>query len=668
MKKIILFALFIGIGVSTMAQQAYKFKIDTKEQKKIEAPAIGIEPIKSAAVTKSIVQKEVVTSTDRDVNIVSIIDIGTSANAYGYGYGGGQKSLVWVEPELNMVSNFHRMGGTLDPDGYSGDLGYDFSTDGGATWTNQVECWEAVDNGGGEYYIDAARYPNHGIYNPTNNVEDAYVQFFAPLLDESNGTWGGYGHGVSKITDPSTPTYNRMTSEGDYFLYIPDSYELNSVTGEAWVVESNQDWTSGALDYLEQSTVNHGVWNGSDEFEFTQSLMDYEIADLENQGRPSFIQVAFSEDGQTGYICSTADNGSAEQVGGSFNIYPIYWKTTDAGENWEGPFFVQLDGPNGLGGLVNHHLTDEAIAELFEAPVPAREEISYTTAFDFNCAVDNNGNLHIAVVIGPTGSDAYSIVTAKGYIAAVDIFTTDGGTSWYVEEMGRIDTFRGTFGDLTEDNRIQITTNKNGNMIFVSWLDTDIEDAEDNDRPNIWCRGFEPATYMKTANSNGEDAATNVTLFSEGMWQSYFFAAPKWCFEDAGTYTIPMVYEEMDPNDPAAAVQFKYITDFSFGPSDFTVQGINDPVENVTALSSVSQNFPNPFNNQTNVMVSLSEATSLSLEVYSLTGQIVSARDYGFMTTGSHTLTINGADLTAGVYFYTITAGENKITRKMIVE
>lgn len=45
MKKILLFALALGIGASSMAQQSYKFKIDTKEQKKIEAPAIGIEPI-----------------------------------------------------------------------------------------------------------------------------------------------------------------------------------------------------------------------------------------------------------------------------------------------------------------------------------------------------------------------------------------------------------------------------------------------------------------------------------------------------------------------------------------------------------------------------------------------------------------------------------------------
>ena len=662
MKKILLLVLVVGIGLSAMSQ-AYNFKIDTKEMKKIEAPAIGIEPVKSFAITKSDIKSEVIVPTDRDVNIVSIIDIGTSANAYGYGYAGGQKSLVWADPDLNIVTNFHRMGGTLDPDGYSGDLGYDISFDGGLTWTNQIECYVAVDNGGGEYYVDAARYPNHGIYNPTNNVDDAFVTFFAPNLDGTNDIWGGYSRGTSDISDPSVTTRNLISSHDDYFQYIPDAYELTT-TGEVWVIDANQDWTSGALDYLGDMIINHGTWNGT-EFEYTQSLMEADVDD--ELGRPTFIQVVFSADGQTGYIASVSNDGSAETISGFPNIYPIYWKTTDAGENWEGPFFVQLDGPNGIGGIVNHHLTDEAIAELFEAPVPSREEISYTTAFDMNCIVDNHGNLHMAVMIAPTGSDPFSIITAKGYLAAVDIFTNDGGTTWFAEEMGRVSTFRGTFGDLTEDNRIQITSNKAGDMIFISWLDTDVEDAEDNDKPNIWCRGFQPSTYLKTS-SNGDDVPTNVTLFSEGMWASFFYIAPKWCLEDGGTYTIPFTYEEMDPTDPAAAVQFKYITNFSYDMSDFTIQGVQDPVENTNNISSVSQNFPNPFNNETYVTVALNEGANLSLEVYTLTGQMVTAKDYGYMVNGSHTLTINGADLTAGVYFYTVTAGENKVTHKMIVE
>jgi len=666
MKKVLLFTLALVIGVGAIAQQAYNFKIDTKEMKKIEAPAIGIEPVKSLAVTKSDIQSEVVVPADRDVNIVNIIDIGTSANAYGYGYGGGQKSLVWADPDLNIVTNFHRMGGALDPDGYSGDLGYDISFDGGATWTNMVECYVAVDNGGGEYYYDAARYPNHGIYNPTNNVDDAYVAFFAPNLDGSNSDgstgWGGYSRGTSYISDPSVITRNLLPSHDEYYQYIPDSYELTT-TGEVWVVDANQDWTSGSLEYQGNLIINHGTWTGT-EFEYTQSLIDADVAaDL---GRPVFIQVVFSEDGQTGYIATLGNDGSAAEL--MPNVYPIYWKTVDGGENWDGPFFIQLDGPNGIGGIVYHHLTDELIDGLFEPPVPAREEISYTTAFDMNCIVDNNGNLHMAVIIAPTGSDPFSIITAKGYTAAVDIFTTDGGTTWFAEEMGRTSTFRGNFGDLTEDNRIQITSNKAGDMIFVSWLDTDIEDAEDNDRPNIWCRGFEPSTYMKTANAAGEDAPSNVTLFSAGMWQSYFFIAPKWCLEDAGTYTIPFTYEEMDPADPAAAVQFKYISNFSYDASSFTIQGVNNPKEEVNSISSVSQNFPNPFNNETYVTLNLNEGSYTSLEVYTLTGQMVSSKDYGYLANGTHTLTINGSDLSSGVYFYTVKAGENKITRKMIVE
>lgn len=668
MKKFLLFTLALFIGASTMAQQAHKFKIDSKDQKKIEAPAIGIEPVKSVAIITSEVQSEVITPADRNVNIVTVIDLGTSANAYGYGYGGGQKSLVWVEPELNMVTNFHRMGGALDPDGYSGDLGYDISFDGGATWTTMVECYVAIDNGGGEYYYDAARYPNHSIYNPTGNVDDAYVTFFAPALDGTNSAddtgWGGYARGTSDISDPSLTTRNLISSDGDYYQYIPDSYELTTL-GDVWVVDANQDWNSGSLVYQDNMIINHGTWDGA-EFVYTQDLIDFEVdADL---GRPTFIQVAFAQDGLTGYIATIANDGSAEDIGGGGNIYPIYWKTTDGGENWEGPTFVQLDGPNGIGGIVYHHLTDQAIEELFEAPVPSREEISYTTAFDMNVTVTSSGNLHMAVIIGPTGSDAFSITTAKGYLAAVDIFTNDGGTTWYAEEMGRVATFRGNFGDLTEDNRIQITSDQTGSKIFVSWLDTDIEDAEDNDSPNIWCRGFEPSTYMKTADASGLDAPTNVTKFSAGMWQSYFYIAPKWCFETDGTYTIPFTYEEMDPADPAVAVQFKYITDFSYSASDFTVQGVNDPIKVVNNLSSVSQNFPNPFNNESYVTVTLTEGTNLSLEVYTLTGQMVSARDYGYKSNGSHTLTISGADLNTGIYFYTVTAGENKVTRKMIVE
>jgi len=56
------------------------------------------------------------------------------------------------------------------------------------------------------------------------------------------------------------------------------------------------------------------------------------------------------------------------------------------------------------------------------------------------------------------------------------------------------------------------------------------------------------------------------------------------------------------------------------------------------------------------------------MEVYTLTGQKVAMNDYGYKTAGSHTITIDGSQLTTGIYFYTISAGDNKVTRKMMVD
>jgi len=93
-----------------------------------------------------------------------------------------------------------------------------------------------------------------------------------------------------------------------------------------------------------------------------------------------------------------------------------------------------------------------------------------------------------------------------------------------------------------------------------------------------------------------------------------------------------------------------------------------DVKENAGEAFEVSQNFPNPFNGSTNVNVSLNEGSALNLDVYTLVGQKVSSVAYGQLSAGSHTLSIDANNLPSGVYFYTITVGENKVTRKMIVE
>ncbi len=673
MKKALLFLVAVVFGIAAIAQN-YSLKPNLKTEKLINANKVAFEPANAYTLGQARQTAEP-NHNYKNTDFVTIISIGTAANAYGYGYAGGQKSLVNTNNDLNMVTNFHRMGGTLDPGGYSGDLGYDVSVDGGMTFTNMVECYVATDNQGGTYYADAARYPNHGVYNPEGNTDpnEAYLTFFAPNLDQSNSSnsWGGYSYGRAKIGDPSDTTKHLKSTHDEFYQYIPDGFCITNL-GEVWVADLNQDWSTGTLIYQGSAIMNHGVWDETGpkpDFVYDEFLIDVQTVD---NNRPANQKVEFAPDGMTGYMAVLADNGEVS-ISANTSFYPILWKTTDGGETWSDPIPVAIAGEDGIGG-VQWFLSDEELAELYEPPVPDREEIPFTTAFDFDLSVDAWGNPHIAVICGVTGSDPYTIVTATSEItgyqftAAFLLSSTDGGETFIGYNLGRQKTFRGTFGDLTEDNRIQISRTPAGDKMFVSWLDTDLPGVTDNNQPDIWARGVDIVTHTLTANQNGEDLPNNVTEFSEAMWQAYFFAMGNEVLTNNGTYTIPYVYEDMNPEDPGEQVQFKYIQDFSYTDADFTITGIKDDYAAQETAFEVSQNFPNPAAGNTTVAVTLKENTTLSFAIFNTMGQQVYEIPAQNYTSGVQTFSFDASNLSSGVYFYTVTAGENKVTKKMIVK
>ncbi len=602
-------------------------------------------------------------------DFVSTVNIGTSGNAYGYAVGAG--SFVCVNQELNTVTNFHLMGGYLDPGGYTGDLGYDISTDGGLTWTNMIEIYTARDSSGGGYFTDAARYPNHGIYNPIGNTEpnDAYVAFFATTLEGVPGNPGyEYLHGRGNIGNPDDTTRNFIPSDTamGIFQYIPEGYTMTAL-GEFWALDLNQDWSSGTIDFREELILNRGIWNEDiEDFEVTQSLLPCETLDAQ---RPCCLRVEFSPDGQIGYIVVLADNGMVSISEGR-SLYPILWKTTDAGDTWTGPISVSIAGGDGIPEVQNF-LSDEELAELFGTPIPDVEDIEFTTAYDFDLSVDAWGNPQIAVICGITGEDPYSIITGMsevtGYIftSAFLINSMDGGENFSAYDLGRQKTFRGTFGEITTDNRIQISRSHDGTKMFVSWLDTDIPGVTDNQQPDIYARGVDLVTHWIT-HANYELRPNNVTEFSEGMWQAYFFAMGNEVLSDNFNegWTLPYVYLQMNPEDPAAAVQFKYVQDFYFTQADFWI-GID---ELANGGIEVSQNYPNPAKGTTTVTVSLREPANISFEVLNITGQKVFELAKQKYSNGQHQISFDVSQFPDGVYFYKLATDEGQMSRKMIVE
>ncbi len=531
----------------------------------------------------------------RDPQGASIISIGTSGNAYGYGYGGGQRSMISYSKDLNTLINMHRMGGLLDPGGYSGDLGYDVSYDGGLSWTTMVETFVAYTDPGTWYTIDA-RYPQAVITNPGGNTdpENAHLAFFAPLLDATNGSWGGYLYGIHKFGSSSLvdTTKNMRPSSGDLYQYIPSGMDYSRSQNAIFVVDINSNMQDGMNpDYQDQLIINRGIWNEiAGDFLYEPTLLDAPIIDHDIVQKPECVRTAFAPEGETGYIVMLGNNGLNENATeGQKSFYPIVWKTVDAGETWSASKNIQLDGPNGIPGILNY-LTDQEIDNLFTDTNPERDEIPYTTAFDFDLVVDANGNPHIAVGISVQGDEDYSIVAESPCYAIFDIWSPDGGDTWQAVELGRPATMRAYFSNdgFYEDSRVCAAIDWSGSKVFFSWLDTDPDvNLGENTSPDVWVRAFDPIAQMLSANALGEDKPTNITYGSEAMWQAYFATMSNYVITQEGTYILPIVYEDMNPEDPGAIVQYKYIQDFSFSDEDFIIPtGPNNLIADFTSDST----------------------------------------------------------------------------------
>ena len=102
-----------------------------------------------------------------------------------------------------------------------------------------------------------------------------------------------------------------------------------------------------------------------------------------------------------------------------------------------------------------------------------------------------------------------------------------------------------------------------------------------------------------------------------------------------------------------------------------TYMTINEYVgikEGVSQSFKVEQNFPNPAEGMTRVMVEVSQANDLSLSLSNITGQRVMEINKGKVNAGKHIIEINTSNLQSGIYFYTVRCGKESKTMKMVVK
>lgn len=82
---------------------------------------------------------------------------------------------------------------------------------------------------------------------------------------------------------------------------------------------------------------------------------------------------------------------------------------------------------------------------------------------------------------------------------------------------------------------------------------------------------------------------------------------------------------------------------------------------------TLDQNYPNPFNPYTHISYTLEKGGFVNLIVYDVTGREVAILVNGNSAAGKNMVNFNASNLNSGVYFYTLTVGDYKETRKMML-
>ncbi|MDD3876482.1 MAG: T9SS type A sorting domain-containing protein [Bacteroidales bacterium] len=628
MKKILLIAVLALGFFALQAQNALKVSGTPKLAKGLQVQKLNLDYEPSLNYPYNPYNNY---TSAKGIQSITKVELGSSANPYSILLS-EQKCLAY-NPELDLIMFTHRQNHT-NP-GNSGYIQSTFSSDGGLNWDYNI------------LYADAAklgRYPSGGIYNPMGNtqINNAYAVAAGPYTGGS----GWLGNFFATIKFDSTAGNQQQIDDANA-TYTNLARSFLNVDSEGRVRVYGEKNTDDGTYYTGYNTAiytgipNAGTWAWTE----SNIIPDFTVGTSGNPDGYRTPGMAWSKDGETGYMVYVGRNVNAVDP----NAYhPMIYKTVDAGVTWTlQPAFDWNTIP-----AIQNELTPTN-----DDPNTSRAIFSLIS----DAIVDANGYLHFATYVNSafsTHPDSLGYYFAWTSIQGLMYHCYQTSTGWNADIIDI------QFGQDVEDtdspiavaweNRLQLSKTPDEQKIVFAWTDTDTLFSELNLFPDVWTQVYNI--------SNGErTASTNLTAGSVYDADNFFMFLSNWSGYNAATNEVLL-----------------HLTTSEFGATDLDpvyhyylqgasiVAGVNEPVAQNNNLSFVSQNYPNPFSGSTSIDITLSNASDVNIQIVNMLGQKVSDATSN-LTAGTHTISLTAENLEPGIYFYTVRAGENTVTNKMIV-
>ncbi len=360
--------------------------------------------------------------------------------------------------------------------------------------------------------------------------------------------------------------------------------------------------------------------------------------------------------------CYVGNGGGAGGAGGNATFY----KTTNGGTSWTavlstggtGGFFngivfskinpqfgvAQSDPPTGLGGAYYFSTTSNGGTSWTTLATPPAGLSGCASAQNSIFVVDQN---------------FYGFGVSSGTTAAPIRFylTTNGGTSWLLRTTALVN---GTF-----TNGIAFSDDKNTGVVISS-----------TSLPTIARTTNAGATFTNISTGVSATAGTQMKwLRNSNTVYSAATTGASGCIIKSTNGGLNWVTQTTNSLNNLSSLDFYQFGNVVYGYAVGldgsvvkiveTITGVENPSTNLPSQYSLEQNYPNPFNPTTNINFSLPKASDVSLKVYDALGNEVMSLVNEFKNAGTHSVIVNASNLTSGIYFYKLQAGEFVSTKKL---
>lgn len=543
--------------------------------------------------------------------------IGTSTNAIDY------------DPIANTLAIVHR-GDRANNTG-SGFIWYVVSTDLGENFFDV-----------GNFSFDGytfGRYPNMMISNPTLTSDPFSTDLKPIMVWCGHGNTGNIWEAVTHATDQQffggIGQFQTVVCQDTCYATQGSVNQTNGnvafLLEDRYTTDGGASFPTAALSYV--SSADQGAtWQMSDAFSTNELYRD----GIPENGFVNSPFMDISYDGNHVLIGWQGGDGPAATT------HIGVKRSSDGGATWSDVERLEPLDPN-LGVIPFFSNGDSA---------------NITTWWDTDATHSSKGH-HIITHINDNGGPGGSFIT--------EFFWDYNQNSWEPRIVADVIISEWAIGNFNGRvrNESEIARSDDGQWLFAKW-----QDAPDT-------VNLSPDLFIAGRHVDGEwSEPINVTNTVDISEKYSNLAARVHIIEETSssiTAQLHMFYTILatDPTtgqpdaDDTGEAEIWYMKDVTI-TLDVPV-GIEDNTLSLPEEFELSQNYPNPFNPSTTISFTLEKAASVTLDIYSITGQKVATLVNGSRSAGTHDVVFDASNLTSGVYFYTLSSGAVSHTKKMVL-